>query len=49
MTSRLIEPVFARLVEGVPQFMGVPVPMVVLGVVVAGLVLLRGRLHSVAA
>jgi hypothetical protein len=49
MTSRLIEPVLARLVEGVPQFMGVPVPMVVLGVLVAGLVLLRGPLHSVAA
>lgn len=49
MASRLIEPVLARLVEGVPQFMGVPVPMAVLGVFVAGLVLLRGRLHAVAA
>ena len=47
--SRLIEPVLAQLVEGVPQFMGVPVPMAVLGVLVAGLVLLRGRLHAAAA
>lgn len=35
---RLIKPVLAELVEGVPQFMGVPVPMV-LGVLAAGLVL----------
>jgi hypothetical protein len=46
--SRLIEPVLGRLVEGVPQFMGVPGPMVVLGVLVAGLVLLRGRLYAAA-
>lgn len=39
VASRLIEPVLAPLVEGAPQFMGVPVPMVVLGVLVAGLVL----------
>jgi hypothetical protein len=44
VASRLIEPVLAPLVEGLPQFMGVPVPMVVLGVLVAGLVL-RARLY----
>jgi hypothetical protein len=48
MASRLIEPVLARLVDGVLQSMGVPVPMVVLAVLVAGLVLLRGRLHAAA-
>jgi hypothetical protein len=36
VASRLIEPVLARLVGGAPQFMGVPVPMVVLGVHWAG-------------
>jgi hypothetical protein len=46
VASRLIEPVLARLVEGVPQFMGVPVPMAMLGVFVAGLVLLRSRLRA---
>jgi hypothetical protein len=49
VASRLIEPVLARLVEGVPQFMGVPVPMAMLGVLVAGLVLLRSRLHAASA
>jgi hypothetical protein len=44
VASRLIAPVLAHLVEGVPQFMGVPVPTVVLGVLVTGLVLLRARL-----
>jgi hypothetical protein len=47
MASRLIEPVLAQLVEGLPQlpqFMGVPVPGVLLGAIVAGLAL-RGRLH----
>lgn len=43
-TSRLIAPVIALLVEGAPQFMGVPVPMVALGALVIGLVL-RARLH----
>ena len=38
VASRLIAPVLAHLVEGVPQFMGVPVPIVVLGVLVVGLV-----------
>lgn len=42
--SRVIEPVLAQLVEGVPQFMGVPVPMVVLGALFAVL-MLRTRLH----
>ncbi|HMN46311.1 MAG TPA: hypothetical protein PKE27_17165 [Povalibacter sp.] len=37
--SRVIAPVLAQLLEGVPQFMGVPVPMVALGVLVAGLAL----------
>jgi hypothetical protein len=46
VASRLIEPVLARLVEGVPQFMGVPVPIAMLGVFVAGLVLLRSRLRA---
>jgi hypothetical protein len=45
VASRLIAPVLARLVEGVPKFMGVPVPIVVLGVLVIGLVVLRARLH----
>jgi hypothetical protein len=49
VASRQIEPVLARLVEGVPQFMGVPVPMAMLGILVAGLVLLRNRLHAAAA
>jgi hypothetical protein len=44
VASRLIAPVLAHLVEGVPQFMGVPVPIVVLGVLVAGVVL-RARLY----
>jgi hypothetical protein len=44
VASRPIEPVLARLVGGAPQFMGVPVPMVVLGVLVTGLVL-RARLY----
>jgi hypothetical protein len=43
-TSRLIAPVLAQLLEGVPQIMGVPVPIVVLGILVAGLVL-RNRLY----
>jgi hypothetical protein len=49
VASRLIERVLARLVEGVPQFMGVPVPMAMLGVLVAGVVLLRSRLHAASA
>ena len=45
VASRLIEPVLAPLVEGTPRFMGVPLPMVVLGgVLVAGLIL-RAPLH----
>ena len=44
VASRLIERVLAQFVEGVPQFMGVPVPMVVLGVLVTGLVL-RAQLY----
>jgi len=45
VASRLIEPVLAPRVEGAPQFMGVPLPMVVLGgVLVAGLIL-RAPLH----
>jgi hypothetical protein len=53
MASRLISPVLAQLVEGLPQlpqlpqftqFMGVPVPGVLLGAIVAALAL-RGRLH----
>jgi hypothetical protein len=40
---RLVEPVLAQLVEGIPRFMGVPVPLV-LGVLVAALVL-RAQLH----
>jgi len=43
VASRLIAPVLAHLVEGVPQFMGVPVPIVVLGVLVTGLVLRARR------
>jgi hypothetical protein len=43
--SRVIEVVLALLVEGVPQFKGMPVPMVVLGALIAGLVL-RARLHA---
>src|SRR5688572_24058847 len=39
VASRLIEPVLAPLVEAMPQFMGVPVPMVALGIVVSGLAL----------
>lgn len=46
VASRLIEPVLAQLVERVPQFMGVPVPMVVLGVLVVVVVLLRARLYG---
>jgi hypothetical protein len=42
--STVIEPIFAQLVEEVPQFMGVPVPMAVLGAIVAGLGL-RAKLH----
>jgi hypothetical protein len=44
VASRLLEPLLAQLVEGSPQFMGVPVPMVVLGVLVAGMVR-RARLY----
>jgi len=44
VASRLIAPVLAHLVEGWPRFMGVPVPIVVLGVLVTGLVL-RARLY----
>lgn len=53
MASRLIEPMLAPLVEELPQlpqlpllprFMGVPVPGVLLGAIVAGLAL-RGRLQ----
>jgi hypothetical protein len=40
---RLSEPVLAPLVEGMPRFMGVPVPLV-LGVLVAAVVL-RAQLH----
>ena len=43
VASRLIAPVLAHLVEGVPQFMGVPVPIVVLGVVLVTGLLLRAR------
>ena len=46
IASRLIEPVLAQLIEGLPQFMGVPVPVVLLGSVVAALTL-RGRFHTV--
>jgi len=42
VASRLIEPSLAPLVEGLPRFMGVPVPLVVLGLVVAGLALRGG-------
>ena len=44
VASRVIEPVLAQLVDWAPQFMGVPVPQVVLGVLVTGLVL-RARLY----
>lgn len=40
---RLSKPVLAQLVEGMPRFMGVPVPLV-LGVLVAALVL-RAQRH----
>jgi hypothetical protein len=40
---RLSEPVLAQLVEGMPRFMGVPVPLV-LGLLVAAFVL-RAQLH----
>lgn len=40
----LIKPVLSQLVEGVPQFMGVPIPMV-LCVLVVGLVL-RARFYN---
>lgn len=42
---RLIEPMLAPLVEGVPRFMGVPVPMV-LGALVVGLILRARRFVS---
>ena len=44
VASRLIEPMLAPLFERLPQFMGVPVPLVLLGLVVAGLAL-RGGFH----
>ena len=44
VASRLIEPALAQLVEGLPRFMGVPVPVVLLGVICAGLAL-RGWFH----
>ena len=40
--ARLIEPVLVQLVAGSPQFMGVPVPLV-LGALAAGLALGAGR------
>jgi hypothetical protein len=40
---RLSEPVLARLLDGMPRFMGVPVPLV-LGVLIAAVVL-RAQLH----
>jgi hypothetical protein len=46
VASRLIEPVLAQLLQRVPQFMGVPVPIVVLGVLVVGVVLLRARVYG---
>ena len=39
VAARAVKPVLVQLVDGAPQFMGVPVPMV-LGVLVAGLALL---------
>lgn len=42
VASRPIKPVLVQLVDGSPQFMGVPVP-VVLGVLVAGLALCARR------
>jgi hypothetical protein len=44
VASRLIEPALAQLVDGLPRFMGVPVPIVLLGLIVAGLAL-RGGFH----
>ena len=46
VASRLIEPVLAQLVEGAPQFMGVPVPLVVVGVLVAAAGAARPALYS---
>lgn len=43
VASRMIGPMLAHAVEAAPQFMGVPVPMVALGVLVTGFVL-RARL-----
>lgn len=40
--SRLLAPVLAQL-AGLPQFMGVPLPLVLLGLVLAGFVLRGGR------
>jgi hypothetical protein len=37
VASRMLEAVFVPLFEGVPEFMGVPVPMVVLATLLAGL------------
>jgi hypothetical protein len=45
VASRLLAPVLTQLVEGTPEFMGVPLPTVVLGVVLAMLTL-RARLHA---
>jgi hypothetical protein len=42
LAAGLIRPVLLRLVDGAPQFMGVPVP-VVLGGLIAGLALLLRR------
>ena len=45
VAGRAIKPVLVQLVDGSPQFMGVPVP-VVLGVLVAGLALCARRYLS---
>ena len=44
VAGRLLEPMLTPVVEGLPRFMGVPVPVVLLGLIVAGLAL-RGWFH----